>query len=131
MATMESPEIEKGGLEIILPADKRRVKQLQLKLAEYKERARRHEFEALQQGKNIAYAQPETVLDFSTKSKIEVLSALLEKGKISWREIEESNSSPAKIPYLRDAFEIVRSYAESGGKELVGGTGLPEVEEDK
>ncbi len=128
---MKGPEAEKSGLEIVLPTDGRRVKQLRLKLEEYKERAKRHELEALRQGKNIAYAPPETVLDFGTKSKIEVLSALLEKGKISWSEIEEGNSSPAKIPYLRNAFDVTMSYVESGGQGVRGGTGLPEVEEDK
>ena len=119
------------GEDLVLPDNKKLRKQLELKLEEYRRRASEHRLAANKEGRNIVYTAPEVVsgtlrdLDFKAK----VLGKLLKDSRISISDFEQDAVSDDDRTYLRNAFGVIKSYVEAGGEHVVGGTGLPEVEE--
>ena len=113
---------------VLLPSDEARIKQLKLKLEEYKMRAVRHRVEAERQGGNIAYVAPEVLLDQDTNYKILVLERMLKTGGADFKDLA-LEIPKNDLPRLRNALSVIKSYAETGGEGLRGGTGLPDVEQ--
>ena len=117
--------------DIVLSADEKLRKRLELKLKEYKKRIPEHILEANKQGGNLAYTAPEIISGNlkDTNFKIKVLSKLLNDGRVSISDFEQDVVHDEDRTYLRNAFGIIKSYVEVKGEHVTGGTGLPEVEE--
>jgi len=100
---------------IRLPDDETRVEQLKRKLAEYKERLRKHPFRA-----------PEQQMD--TICKIAILERLLEKKEAStWelsRELAKQYGSGFSGDWFNNACTVISDYCQTGGAHVRGGTGL-------
>lgn len=118
--------------DIILPNDHRLVKRLRLKLEDYKQRGVQQRNEANRQGKNIVYTAPEVLnqtfkdLDF----KYKILKRLLDDGQVSFKDFEaDISEKDGKI--LENAYGVIKSYVETSGEHIMGGTGLPELIEEE
>lgn len=94
-------------LTITLPQDLVRVEQLRYKLQEYLKR--------LELNENIY-----------DKNKVEVLSLLLEKGQVTYEEVAPKLTRVPGERGIIDAFLVIEDYCLTGGKNIIGGTGLPE-----
>ena len=114
-----------GSGELVLDfEDQARTAQLEAKLQEYRSR-----YEA-----NIRKAESEGGLpmDYDTQAKMELLEKLLTEKKVNieaWI-LEIGHRFPARQT-LDNAAGVIRSYVETGGKEVKGGTGLPNIELNK
>ncbi|MBT9144063.1 MAG: hypothetical protein DDT29_02477 [Dehalococcoidia bacterium] len=108
---IESPKIK-------FPEDITKVKSLQEKLAEYKERLGT-------QMKKDPHKVPELFTD--TNYKIAVLEKLLTDGEVNTHELSrELNEKYGgfNVDDFNNACAVIEDYAKTGGKEVTGGTGL-------
>ncbi len=108
---IESPKIK-------FPEDITKVKSLQEKLAEYKERLGT-------QMKKDPHKVPELFTD--TNYKIAVLEKLLTDGEVNTYELSrELNEKYGgfNVDDFNNACAVIEDYAKTGGKEVTGGTGL-------
>ena len=98
--------------KIVLPENPERIARLKAKLQEYKERIEK------KGGK-----------DSRLSARVEVLKELLEKGSVDPAEmIAKAGGDVIYQANLEDAIEIVQDYVKTGGQNLHGGTGLPNLE---
>jgi hypothetical protein len=101
---------------ITLTTDKRRIRQLEKKLAEY--RRRRSEFKA-----------PEQEMD--TLCKIAVLERLLRDGQVFVEALAEELARYYTAAFDRASFDeacdVISDYNQTGGVSVGGGSGLPDV----
>lgn len=101
---------------ITLPYDENLIIRLELKLQEYKKRYEIHR-------------APELQMD--TIFKIVILEKLLLEWEVrTWdiaREWVKNNPSLCDGDAFNNACGVIRGYAENGGENLVGGTGLPKL----
>lgn len=101
---------------LVLPEDKVRVEQLRKKLEEYKQRA-------------DPYRAPE--LQMGTVCKIAVLERLLQDTTVdTWQlslEMEETYGSGFDPWKFGTACGVIADYCNTGGQDVIGGTGLPDV----
>lgn len=108
----ESPKIE-------FPEDMAIVRALQNKLTEYKERLEK-------QTKDNPYKAPEVFAD--TKYKITILEELLTKGEVDgeklFKKITNTGKEAFNFDAYNEAYKVIEDYAKTGGKGVVGGTGL-------
>lgn len=97
---------------ICLPEDEALIRRLEAKLLEYQER--------IQQSGRI-----------STISKHFILSKLLESGAINTnylrKKMREKYAERFSGEKFENACDVIESYCTNGGKDLEGGTGLPQV----
>lgn len=102
---------------IHLPTDEKRINQLKKKLAEYEQRLLQNQYKA-----------PEQLMDSICKRA--VLSTLLKDGKIvtwelSWK-LAETYGESFSVREFQNACKVIEDYSNTGGKNVSGGTGLPE-----
>lgn len=107
----ESPKIN-------FPEDINIVKALQKKLSEYKERLSA-------EIKKDPYKAPEFFID--TNYKIAILEKLLINGEVNTYELSKELNKKfggLDIETFKNACSIIKDYAETGGENISGGTGL-------
>jgi len=106
----------------VLLEDETRRKQLEDKLAEYRQRAMH---------KDVVFLAPEQKQGILCK--IEVLAELLRKGKVQTREfgrqLAKKYGSGFDFRACNTAFGVIDDYCKTGGANVVGGTGLRTPEE--
>ena len=112
--TWPRPEPESKDLAIVLP-DERKA-QLTVKLEEYRERLD---------------SDREPIYRMDSIHKIYVLERLLADGNVSPSELEQHVVVDLGQDFDRESFEralwVMKEYCKDGGKNLPGGTGLPQV----
>jgi len=115
-----------------LPADEHRVRQLEAKKTEYEERLAK-------QSAREPYRHPDLAQDPGTRIRLAILSRLLEAKEVpTWTfSLELASQSEGIVAVLgpkgfEEAFNcsaaVINDYCETGGTQVRGGTGLPEVE---
>lgn len=115
---IERLEKEKESPVLVLPEDKKRQKQLKIKLAEYKKRL-------------DPYCPLEVEMQMDTICKITVLERLLQDGQIkTWDislEMAKTYGSGFNVDLFNNACGVIEGYCKTGGANLRGGTGLAKV----
>lgn len=104
---------------IKFPEDINIIKALQRKLKEYKGRKN-----ALEAKKNL-YIPPEIVID--TNYKIAILEKLLTEGEINIKELSQeliNKYGSLHFECFDNACAVIEDYVNTGGKKVIGGTGL-------
>ena len=125
--TEKAIAIKEGeGPVIRLPRDKKRVADLQKKLAEYQRRRSDH------LSRMDAYKAPEIWFDTDSEHKIAVLSELIKKGRIgTWalsRRLVERFGIHFDVGAYERACTVIEDYCKTGGANVRGGTGLARTE---
>ena len=114
---MAEAKLETESPVIHLPSDEKRVNQLKKKLVEYEQRFLKNQYKA-----------PEQLMD--TICKIAVLGTLLQDGKVTtWelsRELTATYGEGFSVSRFQNACTVIKDYCATGGKNVPGGTGLPE-----
>ena len=116
---------------LVLPTDEHRVRQLEAKLAEYKERLNA-------QATKEPYKHPDLSQSARGRMKLAILDRLLEERELPiWdfsKEFADRNESLVALlgPHeyeskWNDAAAVIESYCITGGAEVYDGTGLPDI----
>jgi len=109
------------------PTDERRCRQLRLKAAEYQGRLNLREIELLN-------GNPFLSLEHIKYNRLRILmiERLLADGKVELRAlydelIKKDELVPSECKLYLASFLVVRDYVLTGGQNISGGTGLPNV----
>lgn len=98
---------------------------LRAKLDEYKERLNKKQ-------KVKPYGAPETQLDFDTIYKIAITQKLVDDGEVNTHDLSRSLVAQYQTfnsELFNEACAVIQDYITTGGRNVIGGTGLPKVEE--
>lgn len=106
--------------QITLSLDVKRQKQLTEKLKEYWSRLSSFPYEHIDKKKRLIY-------------KIDILGSLIASGNVEYDKARMrllmTYGESFNEGIYKEVFSIIQDYSDSGGQNVQGGTGLPEVKE--